>query len=109
MIDLGYFDGLATASATRAVTAVATSPALLSIDASPFHNFNDVVVNGTALQTFTITNNGGADATALAINGIASPYSITATTCAATLAPAASCTVDIEFAPTSLGLSLIHI
>ncbi len=67
--------------------------------------FADLTVGGLSDQTITVTNDGTADlvlgniATA---DPLADPFSVVSDTCSL-LAPAASCTVTIRFAPTAAG------
>jgi len=86
---------------------VPPAPAMLRISPN-IQNFGTVMVSGTsASQTFTVANSGGESTGALATNltGVnPADFVITSDTCTATtLAPAATCTVDIEFSPTSAG------
>ncbi|MBI5632833.1 MAG: choice-of-anchor D domain-containing protein [Nitrospirae bacterium] len=76
---------------------VVTSPAL------PFH-FGTQNIGTTTDQTFTVTNNGSADAHITTITGLAAPFSVLSDTCSgATVAPAATCTFAIRFAPVAAG------
>ncbi len=69
--------------------------------------FGNIVIGASASQTVTVTNTGTADLLVGAIgssNPLAAPFSITNNTCSnQTIAPAASCTITVGFAPTSLG------
>jgi hypothetical protein len=69
--------------------------------------FGSVVAGSSASQTVTVTNNGSADllvGSVGASNPLAAPFSITDNTCSnQTVAPAASCTMTIVFAPTATG------
>lgn len=68
-------------------------------------NFGDVVVGQTSTASmFTVTNTGSAASSAVTVaisGGNASDFSIGANTCTGTLAPAATCTVSVTFAPPS--------
>ncbi len=83
-----------------------TSEGILSTPG--FHAFGSFLVGVTSpSRTFTITNNGivatGAIAT-FTTGANAADFTITGDTCAgAMLAPAASCTIDVVFAPTARG------
>lgn len=111
-LDLSYFDGLATQNATRDLTGT-VSAALLSISDGPTYNYGSVQLGTTATKSFTVTNSGGADATSIIdAGGLAAPFQFlgasypgTGGTCAGTLAPAATCTIVVEFAPTVSGLA----
>ena len=60
------------------------------------------VGKASAQQTATLTNTGGVPA-ALLVPVLAGDYSIAASTCGTTLAPSASCTLQITFSPASAG------
>jgi hypothetical protein len=74
------------------------------VSASPSSlSFNSVVINTTSTaQAVTIQNTGSTQMTFVSI-ALTGQYSDT-TTCGATLAGNASCTVNISFAPTALGV-----
>jgi hypothetical protein len=68
--------------------------------------FGNVDVGSTATLNVSVANDGDAGLVLGNLNGLAAPFSITADTCSsATLAPAASCSVTVEFAPASAGAS----
>jgi hypothetical protein len=77
---------------TAAVLVVAPSPAA----------FGSVVIGTTPspTQVLTLTNTGGATATGITIGVLAAPFS-RATTCGATLAAGASCTITVTYTPTA--------
>ncbi len=68
-------------------------------------NFGDVVVGQTSTaSTFTVTNTGTAASSAVTValsGGNSADFSIGASTCTGTLAPAATCTVSVTMAPPS--------
>ncbi len=79
---------------------------MLTIDRATA-SFGSTTINTTsAATTFTITNAGddstGALATALS-GAEAGSFAIGANTCTGTLAPASTCTVELKFAPLSIG------
>ena len=85
------------------------SPRTPSIDWSPStsggFDFGLVAVGKTASQTFTLTNSGGSASAALTVT-LSGPPTVTITddTCTATsLGPGKSCTVTVQYAPTSSG------
>ena len=85
------------------------SPRTPSIDWSPStsggFDFGLVAVRKTASQTFTLTNSGGSASAALTVT-LSGPPTVTITddTCTATsLGPGKSCTVTVQYAPTSSG------
>jgi hypothetical protein len=53
--------------------------------------------------TFTVSNTGNLPMADLSFDTGASDFSVGATTCAATLAPASSCTVTVKFTPSAAG------
>ncbi len=69
--------------------------------------FGSVNTGSSANQTVTVTNTGTASLLMGAIgstNALAAPFSITNNTCSnQTIAPSASCTITIAFAPTATG------
>ena len=78
----------------------------------PSHGFvPQPIGTGVGIVTFTLTNNESVPATELAITGLPAgeftftggSYPGTTGTCTDTLAPGASCTVSIRFAPTVVG------
>jgi hypothetical protein len=79
-----------------------------SIAFSPSSGVYGPIDSGTtASQTFTLTNSGGAATGALTVSLTgASAFSTTADTCtAASLGPQKSCSVTVQYAPTSEGAS----
>lgn len=70
-------------------------------------DFGLLGVGKTATQTFTLTNSGGSASAALTITLSDAPgLSITEDNCSGTsLGPGKSCTVDVEYAPTTSGPS----
>jgi ASPM-SPD-2-Hydin domain-containing protein/HYDIN/CFA65/VesB family protein len=69
--------------------------------------FGDVAQGATSDQTVTVTNGGNANlviGTIAGANPLAAPFTITADHCSGqAIAPAATCTVAVRFAPTSAG------
>ena len=75
--------------------------ASLALDVSS-HDYTNIKVDVTKMQSFTLTNSGGVQATTLAFSGLAAPYSKTGGTCGTTLAAGATCTVELTFSPTAI-------
>ncbi|WP_419804848.1 choice-of-anchor D domain-containing protein [Terriglobus sp.] len=72
--------------------------------APPSLSFADTAVKASsAAKTITLTNNGNVP-TSLQTPTASGDYSVTANTCAATLAPSASCTFGVVFTPTASGV-----
>ena len=65
--------------------------------------FTDVRIDNTEAFTITATNNGGVAATSLAFSGLAAPHSKSGGTCGTSLAAGASCTIEVTYAPTTVG------
>jgi hypothetical protein len=60
----------------------------------------DFGTSGTPLtRTLYVYNAGGATTTMLSLGGVASPFSLSANTCGATLAPGSACSVSVTFTP----------
>lgn len=88
----------------------APSTALLVMSGSNPINFGSVAVASNNPMSLTITNSGSVTATSMAGSGLVTPFNFTggvypgtAGTCAASLAPGASCTIEIQFAPSVAG------
>ena len=110
-LTLGYFDGAATQSATRAIQGTGLAIAAVTISDGPTFDYGAVADGAIGSHTFTITNSGGDAATSLVPFALAAPFQFAggtypgiAGTCGASLAAAASCTVVVTFAPTATGL-----
>ncbi len=109
-IELSYNDGSTTVSSFRALEGTGAL-AELTISDGPTYDYGVVVPGGNATHTFTVTNTGALQATAIADgSGLASPYSFqggtypgTGGTCGTTLNAAATCTVVVDFDPASVG------
>lgn len=81
--------------------------ASLTIDPASY-DYGDLLTGESSTQTFTVTNNGdsGSDASIDTITPPAGDFSVTGGSCSAgstSLSSGASCTIEIEFAPTSDG------
>lgn len=110
-LTLNYNDSTAAKTATRAMTGTGQGPALanLALSETSF-TFGVVAVNSGVDKTITITNNGSAAATSLAMTGLGAPitykggtYPGTGGNCATSLAVGANCKVVVRFAPTANG------
>jgi hypothetical protein len=97
-------------STSQDVTGTGSTNALLSITdcqgcgggggTQPPYDFG--VVGSSSSRTFTVSNNGGADASNVSLSGLSAPYG-GSTNCGAVVAKGSSCTVTVTFAPTSSG------
>lgn len=111
-IDLAYFDGVTNRNATRPITGIGSSTAVLVVSDGPTYNYGNVAVAGSAERTFTVTNSGGVPATSMSGAGLASPFNFkdsaypgTGGTCSTSLAVGASCTMVVTFLPTVGGVA----
>ena len=108
---LAYNDGVQNQSVTATLTGTGLVPAKLVID-SPVFSYGSIVIGNSLDHTFTITNTGQAQATGIAATNPTAPFSFKGGaypgggTCGAALAPAASCTVVVTFAPTAAAESI---
>jgi hypothetical protein len=88
-----------------AVTALSPAAGAVAFDGSPSNSFGDVTIGSAVDRTFTVRNIGNANDTVTVVapaqTGWASSH-----TCTAALAPNATCTVTIRFAPTAIGTSM---
>jgi len=87
--------GLAVASFTLEDNLVASTPI------NSYH-FGNKGQNSKSLFTLKIINEGGVYARINSIDGLTAPYQVLNTSCGATLSIANSCTVEIEYSPTTL-------
>lgn len=80
------------------------APPSLAFTPSPY-SYGQVTVGQTASQTFTVANSGGSASAALTLSlSGSSAFTVTTDTCTGTsLGPGKSCTVSVQFAPTSAG------
>ncbi|RME18397.1 MAG: DUF2341 domain-containing protein [Bdellovibrio sp.] len=101
-VQVDYNDGVAAQSATSTVQGTGKNPALLTSTPNTY-NFGNQAQGSSTVQSFTIQNTGDVDATGISFPALSAPFSITANTCGATLAPSASCSVDVTYAPTTTG------
>lgn len=79
------------------------SPVSLTISHSPVVDYGPVSILGTGsnrLLTLTHTS-GSVAATSLVLSGLAAPYTRVGGTCSTSLAVASSCTININFDPTT--------
>jgi len=109
-IEIDYFDGVNSQTATRDITGTGVVPAFLTLSEAPLYDYGTRAVGSNNLHIFTVNNVGGAPATSLAEIGLAAPYQFvgsaypgTGGDCGTTLGAGASCTLYIEFAPTVIG------
>jgi hypothetical protein len=84
--------------------AAKSGPPVLAFSPSPF-DYGSVTSGQMASQIFTLKNTGGSATSALHVGlSGASAFTLTSDSCSATsLGPGKSCTVTVQFAPTSTG------
>ena len=109
-LNLAYDNGASIQNATRPMQGTGATAATLAISDGATYDFGAIANGANVEHSFTITNNGGVTATTLSGSGLSSPYSFkggaypgTGGTCVTTLAPAASCTVFVVYAPSTIG------
>ena len=110
-IEISYNNGSSTQTATRDVMGTGVTPALLIISETDPYDFGAVSTSSTASHMFTVTNTGGSTAVGIFESGLAAPFGFqggaypgVTGTCSVFLAPGASCTLDVQFAPTVNGV-----
>ena len=105
-LDAAYNDGFQAQTLTAVLSGTGIAPAKLVFD-SPTFNYGSIVIGNSSDHTFTVTNQGQTQATGIAATNPTAPFSFKGGaypgggTCGTTLAPAATCTVVVTFAPTA--------
>lgn len=102
-IDLSYYNGSAVVNTTKDIQGTANAPANLTISMTDPYNYGTSAVGSISQFTFTVTNTGSLTATGILESGLAAPFSVSGGTCTATLAPAANCTLVVDFSPAMTG------
>lgn len=110
-LQLTYSGGTSQQSLTHAVLGTGSrNLGLLLISDGVAYDFGAVTVGSTKAHTFTITNTGGGIASELEAIDLTQPFGFvggtypgTAGTCGASLAPGATCDIQIEFSPSTVG------
>ena len=115
-LDIQYNDGVALQTAAITLNGAANTVANLTFTDAPgpfdYTAGGVVAVGTTTTKLYQINNIGGVDATAVADNGALLPmyvytggaYPGTLGTCGATITAGVSCDIEIDFAPTGVGL-----
>lgn len=84
------------------VTLSGAGGAPANLGSSLSHTFGATPVDQSSSYTFTFTNSGGVPATGITVGAVSAPFTITSDSCAgASVAAGASCSVTIEFSPTT--------
>ncbi len=84
-------------------TGPAPDTAELLISDGPAYDYGDVAINTSASHTFTVSNPTDVPAAALELELVA-PFVLARTDCASTLAPSASCEIQVDAQPMRFGL-----
>ena len=107
-----YNNGSVVTSTSRALTGNGTLPASMTISDGPTYDYSTQAVGSTTNHSFTVTNTGGFSASLMNGVGLAAPFDYfggsypgTGGTCGATLAPLATCTMIVSFAPSAMLVS----
>jgi len=111
VIEIDYNDGAFAQNVTRSIQGSGASPALIAISELDPYDYGTLAQGAISTHIFMLTNSGGVDATSLAGGGgLAPPFSYVGGAfpgnggdCTPILAPAASCRIEVEFAPTNAG------
>lgn len=111
-VDDGPMTGADATSGDPATTS-AGGAALLVLSDVPQFDYGNVAPGNQTAHTFTLTNEGDAEATGISSMSMAAPFNVTGGTCSASLTTNTSCTIDVSFAPADLGpysggLSVTH-
>ncbi len=97
-LTLSFHNGTANTQASRAITALVSRPAMLTLTPDSAVDFGSTPIRLAVSHSFTLTNTAGFTASSIAISGLSAPFSSTGG--CATLAPGASCTFIVLFTPT---------
>lgn len=109
---IDYNDGSSSQNFTHGLTGVGTSASVanLTISESDPYDYGSIPTSSSASHTFTVTNTGSGTATSISEIGLSFPFTFTGGsypgvggTCGVTLSAAATCTLQISFAPSSSG------
>ena len=111
-LSLGYYDGANSQTATRPVQGTGATAASLTISDGPTYNYGTVANGASVDKSLTITNGGGVGATSLAGSGLSAPYTFkggsfpgTGGSCLTTLAASQTCTIVVNYNPTTIATS----
>lgn len=102
-LTISYAGGTSLVIALNGTGTAAATPSLQA--APPMVSFGNVAVGQTSSTTgITVTNSGGAAATAVAfVNSDAAEFVVSANTCGATVNAGASCTLNVAYSPSAAG------
>ncbi len=107
-LQINYNNGASNQQSSITVQGTSAGPAVLTISDGPTYDFGTVATTTTKDKSFTINNSGGVTATAMSGSGLSLPMRFKGGTypglggsCSSTLNAGQSCTVVVNYAPTS--------
>jgi uncharacterized delta-60 repeat protein len=101
-----YNDGIGSGSSTIPFSGVGLTLATLTVSDGPNYDFGTVIIGNTVNKTFTVSNSGQSNTSAVAISTVNPQFSvITGGTCGTTLGAGQNCTVIVSFTPSTFGVS----
>ncbi len=110
VVQLSYFDGVSSQTASRVISGTGATAADLIISDGPTYNFGTRARNSSTYKTFTVENVGAVAATSMngtglgvSFNYYGGSYPGTGGTCGVSLAAGATCEIVIRFWPTTTG------
>jgi hypothetical protein len=115
-VKINYRDGVGTQlAASRVVTGTGTMLGLVQIDQKSnggdglYTSFGSVAIGSAAEQGFTVRNIGGGSVSGMSFSALGAPFSFAGGTfpgnggdCGTTLVAGASCTIVVDFTPTTV-------
>lgn len=109
--NLTYSNGHQSTLLTNSLSGSGFPTAKLTFVSSPY-SFGQVIQTSTIEKTITVTNSGSDTATSMSFSALTAPFRYkggsfpgTGGSCTTTLSVSQSCTLVLEFAPTSVGVS----
>lgn len=101
-----YNNGATAAQATRPITGLGVTPAILGISNGPTYDYGTKPIGSDTDFTFTVNNTGGSDAVSVVGTGLLAPFDFkdgsypgTGGTCGATINASSNCTIVVTFSP----------
>ncbi|MCB0367503.1 MAG: choice-of-anchor D domain-containing protein, partial [Bdellovibrionales bacterium] len=110
-VQVDYNDGVSAQNSQRDLQGTGVLAGFLTITDGPTYDYGTIAVGASADHTFTISNTGGATATAMNSSALTAPFSYkggtypgTGGNCSASLNAAANCTIVVTYAPAGAGV-----
>ncbi len=103
LFTIRYQDGAKEVVIPSQLRATGLRPAVLTITEAPLFDFGFVVRGNQSTKNLTVRNTGGWTATTMSLTALSAPYTLQ-TTCGASLAPNTTCSAQVTFAPTDIGV-----